>query len=533
MSAIDTQNAKNIRDAMQIVVKVGESSNPYFEFDNSNLLSCELQLRSDLSAIDPTLPESEIVIRAYWPEDISEELITIADGTIITYQAGYAGDMSPVRTFYLAEKITWEQQVLTVHGVDAVHFMEAESDPLFIGNLGTANGPGAWGTAKHAHRMLTVMFMRVISDAGITPLSTPSLPQTYVSGTIDSKKVASLLERQSRREIIANMMNLCHQEYASNTFNGMSSFWLTYVDAGRPVITREKPSSSWTINEADCGDIKRYVDKNIVQINAKNKRLDVSAYRTDTGHPTVGPYTGNQKIGKADLLKSSGAAFSYDCPVGLIDIVLNRDVVPDGVAYNKHYITTTAHPNKRINPIDIYDTKASNKCGSVLRDSKNAAWQGWSDGQTETGSYYYLVDFWLNLVTYKYITDIDTTSITCDLYGSAYNAIDNPKTYTTTGSGIIAEPSKTYWAGEINAAKYSDTSSLVNILPDEGFKSLLKRSNETGSFTWKGDPRMQPRDVFTFVYKDGTEELRTIETINLKHEEGGTVATITYRKGIV
>jgi hypothetical protein len=61
----------------------------------------------------------------------------------------------------------------------------------------------------------------------------------------------------------------------------------------------------------------------------------------------------------------------------------------------------------------------------------------------------------------------------------------------------------------------------------------MNRSNETGSFTWKGDPRMQPRDVFTWHFLDGTTELRTVETINLKHEGGGTVATITYLKGIV
>ena len=533
MSAIDTQNAKSIRDPMIISVIVGDPSDPIFTFTNEDIISCELNLRSDLKPIDPTLPESEIVIKAYYPEDISEELITIADDTLITYQAGYAGDMSPARTFYLSERITWEDRILTVNGVDAVHFMDAESDPLFIGNLGTSNGPGVWGTAKHAHRMLTTIFIYVVNNAGITPLSTPTLPQTYVSGTIDSKKVASLLERQSRREIIANMMNLCHQEYASNTFNGLSSFWLTYVDAGRPVITRTKPSSSWTINETDCGDIKRNVDKNIVQIKAKNKRLDVSAYRSDVGHPTVGPYTNNHKIGKVDILKNSGGAFSYDCPVGLIDMVLNRDVVPDGVAYNEHYIAATAHPNNRIKPVDIYDTNASNKCGNVLRDSKNAAWQSWSDGRTETGYYYYLYDFWSNLNTYKYITDADATSITCDLYGSAYNAIDEAKTYTTTGDGIIAEPSKTYWTGEINAAKYSDTSTLINLLPDEGFKALMNRSNETGSFTWKGDPRMQPRDVFTFYFKDGSTELRTIESINLKHEGGGTIAKITYRKGIV
>ena len=59
-----------------------------------------------------------------------------------------------------------------------------------------------------------------------------------------------------------------------------------------------------------------------------------------------------------------------------------------------------------------------------------------------------------------------------------------------------------------------------------------------GSFTWKGDPRMQPRDVVEFHRaerdSDGNEvvELITIESISLIHEGGGTKATLTYRKGI-
>lgn len=65
------------------------------------------------------------------------------------------------------------------------------------------------------------------------------------------------------------------------------------------------------------------------------------------------------------------------------------------------------------------------------------------------------------------------------------------------------------------------------------YKDLFDRSNETGSFTWKGNPKMQPRDIFNFVRLDGTTEVCTIESIELKHERGGLSATISYRKGIV
>lgn len=65
------------------------------------------------------------------------------------------------------------------------------------------------------------------------------------------------------------------------------------------------------------------------------------------------------------------------------------------------------------------------------------------------------------------------------------------------------------------------------------YKDLFDRSNETGSFTWKGNPKMQPRDIFNFVRLDGTTEVCTVESIELKHERGGLSATISYRKGIV
>ena len=62
--------------------------------------------------------------------------------------------------------------------------------------------------------------------------------------------------------------------------------------------------------------------------------------------------------------------------------------------------------------------------------------------------------------------------------------------------------------------------------------NLIEAQNVFGQFVWKGDPRMQPRDVVTFHRLDGTTETITIENITLSHEKGGLSAEITYRKGI-
>lgn len=65
------------------------------------------------------------------------------------------------------------------------------------------------------------------------------------------------------------------------------------------------------------------------------------------------------------------------------------------------------------------------------------------------------------------------------------------------------------------------------------YPSLFKRSLRTGSFTWKGDPRMQPLDYITVQNDtgDGRGDITArITEIELTHEEGGTSAKITWRE---
>ena len=97
-----------------------------------------------------------------------------------------------------------------------------------------------------------------------------------------------------------------------------------------------------------------------------------------------------------------------------------------------------------------------------------------------------------------------------------------------------------------------DNSGSIDLMPDKAIETVLNQSNVIGSFTWKGDPRMQPRDIVNFVYAEGNltneddsilqtadgddiiinqSKIITLENITITLEGGGTICEITYRDG--
>jgi hypothetical protein len=133
---------------------------------------------------------------------------------------------------------------------------------------------------------------------------------------------------------------------------------------------------------------------------------------------------------------------------------------------------------------------------------------------------------------------------------------DHISTKTKAGDGGALDlTDDVFWNGHAKMQKY-DNSGSIDLLPDKAIETVLNQSNVIGSFTWKGDPRMQPRDLFTFVKagtaltdenddvllteidaelwinEDGDQVVCTIENITLTLEKGGMIAEITYREGI-
>lgn len=101
--------------------------------------------------------------------------------------------------------------------------------------------------------------------------------------------------------------------------------------------------------------------------------------------------------------------------------------------------------------------------------------------------------------------------------------VENAPTY-----GITAEvDGEWFFTG---AVQEFDTDDFYWI--DEQLDAFID-SAEVITFTWKGDPRMQPLDAFQLRHRDGTTDVYTIESITLDHTGGGMSAEITARKGIL
>lgn len=504
----------------------------FLSFDNETLLSVNLALRADLKPFDPSLPESEIEIRAYYPYDISKALSAIQDEKPITYRSGYDADLSDPRHFYLSETATWEKGVLTIKGVDSVHKLDGETCPIFIGNYvlwkaGITNQDVVWG---YVRKLYTVLEDQIHMGGIMNPaydyqdngyIEAPPM-MSMDSGGVPNKYVGSIIERQSHRDVIANLMNLLHLKLTKYDYE--DDFWPVYVDAGIPKLTWSKPESKWDIYESDCGDVQDRLDKKVVKVNYKSGTI------RHTGPTRV-------KIdGSGTAFKNSGVGFDFGDYTAL-----SRYYYKDrnGTSY---YFTGTPLARSITLPANwtADDDLVDPTYGSALYDSsadKNklitanhivswngywSKWSNWSSGMR---------DYWDYLVSIGEI-ESNAESASLEVTGESFIVEEDTRPYSISGIGDETTLSRTSWIGEISIIK-TQFGGRVKILPDLGMKQLLERSNETGSFTWKGDPRMQPRDVFTFHRLTGETYDCTVESIELKHEGGGTTAEITYRRGIV
>lgn len=517
----------------------GMTAGVVMEITNDDIISCQLNLRSDLQPIDPSLPESEIEIRIHETQDVTDVMARVMEGQPITYSAGYAGDMSPERRFYMSEPATWEDNVLTIKGTDAVNKLDSDVIPALVGRYQISNSSGAWVDTKNVHRRLYLIMKDQLQTAGVKLVTAETQPVVNYHATTRGSEVVSVIEPQSRRDLIANMMNLLHQDYTPiQGMGSLTSFWLTYVDAGRPSLTWTKPTSKWDIYEADCGDIKRDVGRTISKIIAKNKEITTTFlnYRSLTQDPTQRKDPekpkNNINLGPYKIHKDKGAEIDLDEYTSGFMVFWKATSTDTGIYVRNAIIDGTLSSNYDARQLPKGSTAQNDTYGYKVYDGNY--WQAW-DAKPETGSNpQTLPTLWDSLLTYGDI-ETDDTELEMQLYGTAHTIREVTDEYSVfrNADGITAEPSKTSWTGAIRACRNGETSIFEGILPYLGFMSLFDRSQETGSFTWKGDPRIQPRDVFTFHKLDGTTELRTVESIELKHEGGGTVSEITYRKGIV
>ena len=206
-------------------------------WDNETLLSANLDLHGVNTEVGGELEVSSIEIKAYEPTDYTGIIGQIPIGSPIWYTAGYNGDMSTVRNFYLSETISWDDNVLTVKGQDASMLLEGVEIPVDCDNYGSG-----WTMDDIIGKRIRAALASISYDeVGAAPVI-----------NIQSSQVV-LYEKKAARSIISEYTGLLRDE------NYMR---VTYVDAGRPTLTFGAVGETYTIYADEITDLNVIVEHN-------------------------------------------------------------------------------------------------------------------------------------------------------------------------------------------------------------------------------------------------------------------------------
>lgn len=204
-------------------------------WDNSALLSVNVDLRSVSTEIGGELEASTIEIKAYEPTDYTDIIGHIPIGAPIWYFAGYTEDISELRRFYLSDAVSWNDNVLTVQGQDATMLLDNVEVPVSIEKYWTAKNMVSDITDRIKAALDTVTF----EENGVAP----SIPADYVQTV--------LFNGADARSVISQYTGI---------FRDDDVLRITYVDAGRPTI-HYGDLPIWTIYADEISDLNITVER--------------------------------------------------------------------------------------------------------------------------------------------------------------------------------------------------------------------------------------------------------------------------------
>lgn len=397
-------------------------------FNNDNLVSCNVSLRGAETKIDnPELQISDIEIIGYEPNDVLEEIASVKENTPIYYSAGYPGDMSEVRRFYISDKITLENNTIRIVGEDATKFLDEEYSGKYVGTVSTGQGGGVKKYADLIDELLT--------NANIEHEYVNTLTASWWnSGS------AFFVPNISKRSVIVQAMNVIRS--SSLTLGDMR---IDYVDAGIPRLIA---------TDINTSKAPVYIDDYM--------GLSIDTDRRTYGASMTVPRVGVSSSAQIETVEGSGSTI--------------RELS------DPQYSVTTSRGS--ISLITPYTYKLNASGSAVIsgrainfynRENEsediNIAWVGAEDG----------LEFY-NLGTFYGMRDEIT----------------------------VGDEPTSLW--------------------DAFLSTIIDRGIKTYTFTWRGDPRIQPRDLVYLKVKN-EYVLMTIESVTLEHEGGGLKSTIVAREG--
>lgn len=211
-------------------------------WDNSNLISVSLDLHGVNTEIGGELEVSSIEIRAYEATDYTDVIGSLRVGSPIWYTAGYDGDMSPTRTFYLSEPISWQDNVLTVKGQDATMFLENQETPGHYEYSYIL--PDNLIHARMDEALAGIDYREIWdNDEYIEYVDPP--PPVYIPAA-------------APRSIIATYCNIFRGKYLH----------LMYVDAGIPTLYAGPVENNKTVYADEISDLDALAEQNTNRVGA-------------------------------------------------------------------------------------------------------------------------------------------------------------------------------------------------------------------------------------------------------------------------
>ena len=437
---------------------------------NDMLTRCTLALRSNLNVIDHSWEESEIEFEMYYPYDISSSFSYVQNEWPITYRAGYDGDLSAERKFYLSEPVEMKDNIITIKGVDASHWLDEF----------TMNEQWIETNRGEAHQTVYSLFMKAIDNAGIRLEKSVKW-----SGTKTSTYDTAVVPEMTARDFVAGVMNLT----LSDKYNG-TNYGIQFVDAGIPAVEYGDGTTfgnTWAIFKSDCADWVETYEQNISSIKDSNGEHNF-AERMVQG----GAGTGKVLFG-----------------------TIETNTIPPSTNDKGNYNATRTGEVVELS----YDGYFSDFNIDGITPIKN----------TPT-SFYGIINRNSSLVTNQPSGGIPPAY--------QYTAVNFARIIgrpATISGGVKSYSNPNHLPG---ITVQFEPFILGNILDINGravfnYQSLFNRSIHKGSFTWKGDPRMQPLDYIVIVNdtNDGRDTITArITSIELTHEGGGTTATISWRE---
>ena len=195
-------------------------------WNNENLLSVTADLHSVGTELGGELEVSSIEIQAYETTDYTDVIGRIQRGAPIYYTAGYDGNQSLPRKFYLSEPISWDNNVLNIKGQDASYLLDGVEVPAF------ANFYAGEVSARYAIRPRIESALETITYDTVG-----SFPDIRIKPTGDDGFDVRY-DRKPARAVVSEHVDL---------FRNADHLRITYVDAGRPTIYYGANGTRWTI----------------------------------------------------------------------------------------------------------------------------------------------------------------------------------------------------------------------------------------------------------------------------------------------